>query len=71
MTDQDLTHDILLKFSEVCKILARSRASIYRDSQAGRFPEPVKLGGSSRWRRSDVLAIVAGSFQAEQSGRVT
>ncbi len=50
--------DILVDIKTVCVTLCRSRASIYRDIQRGDFPEPIKLGGSSRWRMSDLNKIV-------------
>ncbi len=37
----------------------RSRASIYRDVSEGRLPAPIKLGGSSRWLKSEVDAKLA------------
>ncbi|MEO0938094.1 MAG: AlpA family phage regulatory protein [Pseudomonadota bacterium] len=60
MTQHTEAHDVLLPIGAVCKILARSRASIYRDIAAGHFPKPTRLSGSSRWRRSDVLRVLAG-----------
>ena len=44
----------LLTIKDVCTLLHRSKASIYRDIKAGEFPEPLKIGGSSRWMVSDV-----------------
>ena len=37
----------------------RSRASIYRDISEGRLPAPIKIGGSSRWLKSEVDAKLA------------
>ncbi len=37
----------------------RSRASIYRDISEGRLPAPIKLGGSSRWLKSEIDAKLA------------
>jgi predicted DNA-binding transcriptional regulator AlpA len=36
-----------------------SRASWWRRVQDGTLPQPVKIGGLTRWRRADVLAAVA------------
>lgn len=58
MTPNDYEHDVLLDLKAVCEILCRSKASIYRDIAAQRFPQQIKIGGSSRWRRSEVLASV-------------
>ncbi len=44
----------------------RSRASIYRDISEGRLPAPIKLGGSSRWLKSEVNAKLAEA--ADQRG---
>lgn len=52
--------DRLIDLKTVCMILSRSRASIYRDIGRGDFPEPIKLGHSSRWRVSDLNKIIEG-----------
>ena len=62
MNHEDNYHDILLPIKAVCIILARSRASIYRDIKRGTFPPPQKQGGSSRWRRSLVMKVVEGKY---------
>lgn len=54
--------DQLIDIKTVCAILCRSRASIYRDIQRGDFPDPIKLGGSSRWRMSDLNKIIDPDF---------
>jgi len=36
-----------------------SRASWWRRVQDGTLPQPVKIGGLTRWRRADVLGAVA------------
>ncbi|NCO17012.1 MAG: AlpA family phage regulatory protein [Alphaproteobacteria bacterium] len=45
--------------ADVCAMLARSRASIYRDIEKRVFPKPIKQGGSSRWLASDIAAHTA------------
>ena len=51
--------DVLVDLKTVCHALCRSRASIYRDIERGDFPEPLKVGHSSRWRSSDLHAFIA------------
>ncbi|WIY27386.1 helix-turn-helix transcriptional regulator [Parasedimentitalea psychrophila] len=51
-------NDYLVDIKTVCNTLCRSRASIYRDIQRGEFPSPIKLGGSSRWKLSDLNKII-------------
>jgi predicted DNA-binding transcriptional regulator AlpA len=48
-------------FSRLPAVLALipiSRSSWWEGVQAGRFPSPVKMGRSSLWRNSDLLALV-------------
>ena len=49
----------LIKIRELIELTARSRASLYRDMAAGRLPQPIKIGSSSRWRYGDVIASIA------------
>lgn len=55
-----ITIDKFLDIKDVTEMVKRSRASIYRDIKRGTFPAPRKLGGSSRWRLSDVQQVIAG-----------
>jgi len=52
------TTDNLIQISALVEMLQRSRASIYRDIKRGAFPKPLKLGSSSRWRRSEIEAYI-------------
>ncbi len=49
----------LLSVEEVSALIGRSRSSIYADEKNGRFPEPLKIGSSARWIKSEVLAWIA------------
>jgi predicted DNA-binding transcriptional regulator AlpA len=51
----------LLTLKEVCALLRRSKASIYRDVAAGHFPKALKIGASSRWLESEIHAYIAGA----------
>lgn len=64
MTQDYDPNDVLLPIDRVCEIVARSKASIYRDIKRGTFPPPQKIGGSSRWRRSLIMKIVDGTYSA-------
>ncbi len=48
----------LLSISELCRLLNRSRSSIYRDVSAGHLPKPVKIGASTRFRVREVEAAL-------------
>ena len=46
-----------LTFTELrAKLGGRSRSSIYLDLEAGRLPQPVKLGGRLYWPEGDLDA---------------
>lgn len=48
----------LLRVGEVASILDISTASVWRGVKSGDLPEPIKIRGSTRWRLSDVLAVI-------------
>ncbi|MGR3761815.1 helix-turn-helix transcriptional regulator [Roseobacteraceae bacterium NS-SX3] len=52
------TPEALIGISTLVQMLQRSRASIYRDIQNKAFPKPLKLGKSSRWKLSEVQAVI-------------
>ena len=49
---------VLLTVKAVAQSVQVGRSFIYQEVQAGRFPKPVKLGRSTRWLKSEVLAWV-------------
>ncbi len=51
---------LLLKDEEVASLLGISRRSVWRLVSSGRLPEPVRLGGSVRWRYQDIADWVGG-----------
>jgi predicted DNA-binding transcriptional regulator AlpA len=59
----------LLDRIEVCRFFGGTRplnpATLYRGIREGRYPIPVKIGGSSRWLRCECEA----SLQAMVEGR--
>ena len=50
---------LLLKAEEVAQMLAISTRTLWRLVSTDGFPQPVKLGGSTRWRAAEVAAWVA------------
>ena len=64
----DHSHQNYLSLRSLIEYLdGRSRASIYRDISEGRLPAPIKIGGSSRWLKSEVDAKLAEA--ADQRGK--
>jgi predicted DNA-binding transcriptional regulator AlpA len=50
--------DPLLKAGEAAKMLSISVPSFWRRVADGSVPKPIKLGSSSRWVRSEILAVI-------------
>lgn len=50
--------DPLLIVREGAKILQISVPTFWRRVADGTIPKPVKLGGLSRWPRSEILAVI-------------
>ena len=51
---------MLLSDMEVAQLLSVSRTTVWRwlkDIEG--FPEPLKIGGATRWRRADVAKFVS------------
>ncbi|WP_068114405.1 helix-turn-helix transcriptional regulator [Tropicimonas marinistellae] len=51
--------DPLIRDVEGAAILSISKATWWRRVADGTLPKPLKIGGMSRWRRSDALAVLA------------
>lgn len=49
---------LLLSVDQVSHLIGRSTSTIYADVKKGAFPEGIKLGSSTRWRKTEVLAWV-------------
>ena len=61
----------LLDKGEVCRYFGGSKpinpATLYRGIRQGRFPKPIRVGGSSRWLRTECEQVL----QAMVDGRVS
>ena len=47
---------IMMKVKEVAAALQVTPRTVYRLSDAGRIPQPIKIGASVRWRRDEMEA---------------
>ena len=50
----------LLRVTEVAKILDLGVSSVWRLARKGHLPTPIRVGGSTRWRRSEIEALLSG-----------
>ena len=52
--------DRLLKIKDCLKIIPVAQSTWWAGIKDGRFPKPVKIGGNTFWRYSDVMRVVQG-----------
>lgn len=57
----------LLTVNDVAKLLKLSTRSVWRLVKAKTIVEPIRIGGSIRWRPSDVATWIASIPQSERS----
>ncbi len=57
--------DFLMDTQEVCELLKRSKASFARDRKRGDGPPVVKIGGSVRYRSSDIARYISEHAEGE------
>jgi prophage regulatory protein len=48
----------LLRMRDLIEMTALSRATIYREMDAGRFPLPIRIGGNNRWPVAEILDFI-------------
>ena len=51
----DPLEKLLLRPDEVADMLGVSRSQLYKLHSSGRFPLPVRLGRSTRWRKRELI----------------
>jgi predicted DNA-binding transcriptional regulator AlpA len=63
----------LLDRREVCRFFGGSRpinpATLYRGIRKGLFPQPVRVGGSSRWLRAECEAALGAIVESRRAVR--
>ena len=55
---------LLLDMPALSKRLGICKSKIYLEIQSGKFPQPVKLGRSSRWLAAEIQAWVNSQAEA-------
>lgn len=48
-----------LKIADVERIMRIDRRTIFRLLQLGQFPQPIRIGGSRRWRVEDIEQLLS------------
>jgi len=49
-----MSEPVLLTVKEVAEMLGLSERTVYRLTDMGKMPRPVKIGAAVRWRRSEL-----------------
>ncbi len=52
------TEKLLIPDKEAAAMLSIGRSTFWREVAAGNLPQPVKIGGVTRWRLSDLRRCV-------------
>lgn len=60
--------DTLIKETKVAALLGCHRSTVWRLAGNGDLPTPTKIGGMSRWKLSEIQAVINGP--AERTRRV-
>lgn len=60
--------DELIDVNDVARIRKCKPRTVYRHADAGLMPWGVKTGGLRRWRKSEILAWIAGGCRPVRSG---
>lgn len=51
--------NILISDHEASKLLGCGRSTLWRWAANGTIPKPLKIGGASRWKLSDLEDVIA------------
>jgi len=54
------SHPQMMTVRQVAAILGIGVSTVWRAASKGDIPKPIKIGGSTRWRRADIEALVKG-----------
>lgn len=53
-----MTQPIYISIRETARLLGLSVSTVWRRTQDGTLPPPIRIGGATRYRREDVLAAI-------------
>ncbi len=58
---------LAIRAKELAALLGVSLRQVWRLSSSGKLPKPVRLGGSVRWRRNEIIAFLEAGCPDRQS----
>jgi len=61
---------LLVTAEEAARMLSMGRSTFWRNVSAGVLPQPVRIGGLTRWRIADLVRVVdLGAQTMAEQGR--
>ncbi len=60
-------NDPLIRDKEAAAMIGASVSTFWRHVQNGTFPRPIKIGGMSRWRASEIEAVISTAAAAREA----
>jgi predicted DNA-binding transcriptional regulator AlpA len=54
-----MSEKILMRDKEAAAFLGIGKTTLWNNVKKGEVPPPIKIGGATRWRVSDLVALVA------------
>lgn len=67
MNFQNQTYERLIKVEEVAQICGCSVSTVWRHTNLGLLPKPIKRGGMTRWSYQEVLADIQNQLALRES----
>lgn len=59
----------LLTDAEIATLIKVSRRQVWKLLAMGRLPEPIRIGRSVRWKKTDIEAWIANGCRVESQGK--
>ena len=59
---------MFLSVRNVAEMLGVARSTIWRWSADGTLPKPITIGGSARWKMTDIEAVIANAEAVRDAG---
>jgi predicted DNA-binding transcriptional regulator AlpA len=56
----------LLSDRDASALMGCGRSTLWRWASEGVIPKPLKIGGTSRWKRADIEAVIAKAEAARE-----
>jgi excisionase family DNA binding protein len=61
------TAPLLVRADEVARMMGVSERTLWRLLSAGKIPQPVRIGRSTRWRLAEIREWIAGGCPQESA----